>query len=199
MSKRYLSVAETAKLCRAALKAAFPGVRFSVRSRGAIDVSYVDGPPIAAVELVAKRYAGAYFDGMIDYQGSIYHQLDGEPVGILASFVFVKRDLSDAALEAGVAKAKAAAAWNADKLEVKANSYSGSLYVDLADGEHHMAAPDRRIMHPAAAVAAWFDQDRPAAELEPVSLVEADRLQVVGDDGYSRQTGSGWSAVKEAA
>lgn len=68
---RYLSTAETATLIRAALKKAFPGQKFSVRSSNysggsSVDVSYTDGPTQEAVEKVAGAYAGARFDGMID-------------------------------------------------------------------------------------------------------------------------------------
>lgn len=68
---RYLSCAETAKLVRAALKQAFPGQKFSVRSRtyaggASIDVSWTDGPQSADVDVLVTRYAGAGFDGMID-------------------------------------------------------------------------------------------------------------------------------------
>lgn len=69
------SVAETAGLVRAALKKKFPGTKFSVRSKSysggaSITVRYIDGPTGKAVEDVAKRYAGAGFDGMIDLK---YH------------------------------------------------------------------------------------------------------------------------------
>lgn len=83
----YLSAAQTAKLIRAALKAAFPGVNFSVRSRtysmgASIDVRWDDGPTSADVEKVAKRYQGASFDGMIDLKTSLDHWLlpDGSVV-----------------------------------------------------------------------------------------------------------------------
>ena len=96
----YLSCAETAKLIRAALKESFPGVKFSVRSSvysggASIDVRYLDGPAVKQVEAVAGAFAGSYFDGMIDYKGSVYHTLDGRPVQFLADFVFVGRDYSD--------------------------------------------------------------------------------------------------------
>lgn len=71
MSKRYLSCAETAKLMRGALKAKFPGVKFSVRSHvysggASINVNWTDGPTEAMVEEVTKSFAGGGFDGMID-------------------------------------------------------------------------------------------------------------------------------------
>lgn len=68
---RYLSCADTAKLIRAALKPAFPGIKFSVRSStysggASIRVSWVDGPTGRQVEAVTGGFAGARFDGMID-------------------------------------------------------------------------------------------------------------------------------------
>jgi hypothetical protein len=68
---RYLTCAETAKLVRQALKKAFPGTKFSVRSdtyaNGAsIRVRYTDGPASDKVDAVARGFAGSGFDGMID-------------------------------------------------------------------------------------------------------------------------------------
>ena len=68
---KYLTCAETAKYVRAALKSAFPGVKFSVRSSvyaggASIQVQYTDGPNQADVTAVAQRFEGGGFDGMID-------------------------------------------------------------------------------------------------------------------------------------
>lgn len=67
----YLSCAETAKLIRAALKKAFPGIKFSVRSSvysggASINVRWTDGPAEKAVKAVAGGYCSGGFDGMID-------------------------------------------------------------------------------------------------------------------------------------
>jgi hypothetical protein len=72
----YLSCAETAKLVRAALKKAFPGIKFSVRSDvysggASIRVKWVDGPSEKAAKAVAGVYAGGGFDGMIDMAFSV--------------------------------------------------------------------------------------------------------------------------------
>lgn len=71
----YIPVADTAKLIRPLLKAAFPGVKFSVKSDSyaggaSIDISWTDGPSKKAVEKIAKPFAGAGFDGMIDMKYS---------------------------------------------------------------------------------------------------------------------------------
>ena len=55
MEKKYFDTVETAKLIRKALKAKFPGVKFSVRSRkyaggSSIDVVWTDGPAAKAVD-----------------------------------------------------------------------------------------------------------------------------------------------------
>jgi hypothetical protein len=110
MSRRYLSVAETAALIRKALKESFPGVKFSVRSKSysggaSINVDWTDGPTQQQVESVAKVFSGSYFDGMIDYQGSLYHTLDGEPVSFVADFVFCNRDHSDEAIQQAITDA----------------------------------------------------------------------------------------------
>jgi hypothetical protein len=102
---KYLSVTDTAKLVRAALKAGFPGVKFSVRSDkysggASIDISWTDGPYEKDVEKVANRYQGTDFDGMQDmkiYRSGTLIGLPGgevEEVKFGADFVFTHRELS---------------------------------------------------------------------------------------------------------
>jgi len=79
-SPRYLSCAETAKLLRQALKARFPGVKFSVHSDtysggASIRVGWTDGPRNAEVRDVTERFCGADFDGMIDLKSYRGHYL----------------------------------------------------------------------------------------------------------------------------
>lgn len=100
MSTRYLSVAETAKLVRAALADKFPGVKFSVRSKSysggaSIDISWIDGPTAEEVKNVSSKFEGATFDGMIDlkeYHRSIWN---GEEVHFGADYIFENRSLSN--------------------------------------------------------------------------------------------------------
>lgn len=67
-SPRYLSATETARLMRSALKATFPGTKFSVRSdSNSINLRWTDGPATDAVKAVSDGFAGGRFDGMIDY------------------------------------------------------------------------------------------------------------------------------------
>ena len=93
------SCAETAQLVRAALKAAFPGVKFSVRSSvysggASVDVNWTDGPTAKEVERVAHRFAGATFDGMIDLKSYHTSTLNGHRVHFGADFVQCQRDVS---------------------------------------------------------------------------------------------------------
>jgi hypothetical protein len=100
----YVSVTDTAKLLRGALKAAFPKVTFSVRSSkyaggASIDVGWTDGPTEAQVKAVTELYRGATFDGMQDLKE--YHStLLGAPDGSVrevhfgADFIFTNRTAS---------------------------------------------------------------------------------------------------------
>lgn len=98
----YRTAAQTAKAVRQALKANFPGVKFSVRSRtyaggASIDISWVDGPTQAAVEAIANRYQGADFDGMQDLkthrEPTLLAGADGElrAVSWGADYIFCRR------------------------------------------------------------------------------------------------------------
>lgn len=89
LGKRYLSVAETAKMVRAALKREFPGQKFSVRSHSysggaAIRVHWTDGPRASDVQAVTSMFEGARFDGMIDLAYGASHWLDADGVPVLA-------------------------------------------------------------------------------------------------------------------
>jgi hypothetical protein len=94
---RWLSAADLARFIRADLKAAFPGVKFSVRSRtysmgSSVDVSYAGGPETSAVRDVAERYQGIGFDGSDD--STHYHPVtlpSGEVVRA-SSYICVQRD-----------------------------------------------------------------------------------------------------------
>lgn len=70
-SPEYLDVTATAKLIRKALREAFPGERFSVRSSryaggSSVHIDWTDGPTTGAVDAVIGFFAGGRFDGMID-------------------------------------------------------------------------------------------------------------------------------------
>jgi hypothetical protein len=101
----YISVTDTAKLLRRALKAAHPGVKFSVRSSSysggaSIRVGWTDGPTSQEVDQTAQLYRGATFDAMVDMK-SYHSTLLADDAGNVrdvhfgADFIFTERDLSD--------------------------------------------------------------------------------------------------------
>lgn len=101
---RYIKAADTAKLVRKALAEAFPGFKFSIRSKSysmgaSINVSWTDGPTGAEVEAITGAFTGATFDGMTDYKGGKVHSFNGESVHFGADFIFCRRDLSPGFLE----------------------------------------------------------------------------------------------------
>lgn len=72
---RDISVAETARLVRKALKRALPGHKFSVRSKSysggaSITVRWTDGPTEPEVRAIVAPYAGGDFDSSIDLKHS---------------------------------------------------------------------------------------------------------------------------------
>lgn len=96
----YLSVTDTAKLVREALKKAYPSVKFSVRSSSyaggtSIDVSWKDGPREKDVEKVAKAFEGATFDGMIDLKSYHRSMLNGQEVYFGADYVSCRREITN--------------------------------------------------------------------------------------------------------
>ncbi len=81
------STKETAQMIRAALKAKFPGTKFSIRTSyfaggSSVDISWMDGPTSNAVNAVTGPYQGDGFDGMIDmsYSKSAIMLADGTVV-----------------------------------------------------------------------------------------------------------------------
>lgn len=80
---RRVSLDDTLKLMRAALKVAFPAVKFSItRSRGTgygyVHVTWTDGPSGSKVSAITNQYEGSRFDGMTDYEDSINQEVHGE-------------------------------------------------------------------------------------------------------------------------
>jgi len=108
MTKK-LSCSDTAKLIRQSLKESFAGKIFSVKSRSysggaSIRVGWIDGPNVAQVEAVVKRFSGSYFDGMSDLRGSKYHMIGSEQVSFGNDFLFFERTDSNAAIEKAIAR-----------------------------------------------------------------------------------------------
>lgn len=175
---KYLSCAETAKLIRQALKESFPKQKFTVRSSvysggASINVKWLDGPMAATVEPILGMFKASYFDGMIDYQGSRYHAMDGQPVHFGSDFVFAERRLSKPVAEQIAAKV-AEKYGRSDWAEVSGSEYFGYYVQQNPQGPRvteAIEAAERALGAPEA--------------LESATLK---RIEFTGDDGYGRGT-----------
>lgn len=97
-----ISVTDTAKLVRAALKTAFPGQKFFVNKRGnAIRVYWQDGPTAEAVNAVAKEFECKLYDGYgrVMQNNHRIHPITGKKVSYGARYVFAERSYSLAFLQ----------------------------------------------------------------------------------------------------
>lgn len=95
----YEDVTDTAKRVRAALKEAFPGVKFSVRCdrssmSASIDVSWLNGPLQAQVERVVGKFRSTGPMDMSDYVPIRTHELDGKLIVFGAKYVSTHRSVS---------------------------------------------------------------------------------------------------------
>lgn len=94
-----------AKNIRAELKAAYPGVKFSVRTErfsmgNAIRVAWTDGPNTAQVETITNKYKAGAFDGYDDcyrYDRSDWTEAFGE-----AKYITTGRGQSASLIESGI-------------------------------------------------------------------------------------------------
>lgn len=184
--RRYISAADTAKLIRKALKESFPGVKFSVRtstySGGAsIRVCWTDGPTRKQVAAVAGVFSGSYFDGMIDYQGALYHTLDGQPVRFCADFVFCEREHSDAAITSAIIAA-AMEYGTLDLPTVEEFRSGDSFRVSPATGRVTQPISWQAIIH--RALEEWTPPSFEGCESPTL-----DRVTYAGSDGYGAAPG----------
>jgi hypothetical protein len=183
MSTTYISCADTAKLIRQALKEAFHGVKFSVKSStysggASISIRWTDGPSSAMVDAVAGTFQGAYFDGMTDYKGSTFAMIDGKQVKFGADYIHTNRDNSDAAIERAIAQTRRY--WGEEKTTAAtvAAYKSGELYrVDVKGwGDMHgtLQSQIAQALH------------KHSFYLAPKKSKTAGRVIYLGNDGYSQ-------------
>jgi hypothetical protein len=95
METQYITPAETAKLIRAELKAAFTGVKFSVRKEHFaiwVTIPATASVTVADVEAITNNYLGSKFDSQTDMYLSETHTVNGLKVRYLADHVFVQKD-----------------------------------------------------------------------------------------------------------
>jgi hypothetical protein len=105
VSEKVDSLQAAAKNMRIELARAFPGVKFSVKSRrfsmgDAIDVRWIDGPVSDQVDAIIDRYSAGSFDGMQDlyeYSRDAWKDAFGD-----SKYVNSSRDSSDKAVESAI-------------------------------------------------------------------------------------------------
>lgn len=111
---------------RRELKAAFPGVKFSVTCRGfdSVKVAWRDGPTKAAVTAITDKYSGGYFDGMED----IYRSTQSPWTTVFGSAKYINtvRSYSVEAMKSVAEAVRVDHGW--PPVEVS-TSYDGSAYL----------------------------------------------------------------------
>ncbi len=100
------STKETAQCIREALKRAFPGVKFSIRTSYAsmtssTHVQWTDGPTQDEVERVTDRFTSKSFDGMTDSTNYHEQEFNGQRVQF-SGWVNVRRELSPTLLQKAI-------------------------------------------------------------------------------------------------
>lgn len=197
MTTKYFTCAETAKIIRTALKEAFPKVKFSVKSHtysggASIYIRWKDGPNSAQVEAVASKFEASYFDGGIDYKGSIFHMMDGQQVRFGADFIFFNRDYSDAAIQRAIDRMMRKYVGNfrdnvGDPITVenyRKNYYATTPIPGMSSPlGHNVQGAITQILHK--------HSDRLKVEESPT----AKRVFITHDDNYSSTNGSGFSVM----
>jgi len=116
------------KNIRIELALAFPGVKFSIKSRrfsmgDAIDVSWVDGPCSVQVDEIIDRYSAGKFDGMDDsytYSRSYWPKAFGD-----GKYVHSQRRISDKAYASAIRTMATKYAGNLAELGMPAPSLEG--------------------------------------------------------------------------
>lgn len=128
------SAAQAAANLRAELKAAFPGVKFSVKSSSysggnSIALSWVDGPSNEAVEAIASNYQAGDFDGMTDcynYNNSAFSQAFREVCGSVR-YVQCSREFTPDSMQAAIDIV--APRYEAKPPVMEVSSYDGNAYL----------------------------------------------------------------------
>lgn len=117
---------------RVELKAAFPKVKFSIRSDyNSVRIAWIDGPTTAQVESITARYSAGHFDGMDDsyhYSRSPFTSVFGS-----AQYIFENRAYSVATLTA--AAEKVADMYGVGPFTVKSHS-DNTAYINCLSHDH---------------------------------------------------------------
>jgi hypothetical protein len=97
-TKTMTEAARTAQAVRAALKEAFPGMKFSVKSDNfsggnAVRINWTNGPSVEAVEEIGRNFTAGSFNGMTD---SYEHKAKADRTGPTVMYVTASRSIDEA-------------------------------------------------------------------------------------------------------
>ncbi|WP_394326518.1 LPD29 domain-containing protein [Xylella fastidiosa] len=168
-------------------------MKFSVRSNNysggaSINVSLINGPNFKQVEDITRRFESSYFDGSIDYKGSIYHVMQGQIVRFGSDFVLHHRDYSDAAIPKAI-----------DAVYLQFESGFKSIGADKPTLSDYNSGSLWRIRLDGMRDPIYFQVNRflvsYSDRLNVNKSITAASVIVTHDDGYSRTNGSGMSVV----
>lgn len=169
----YVDAAATSKLIRADLRAAFPGIKFSVTtsrySMGAsAEVTWTDGPIVAEVDALVQRYRSKGQMDITDYTPDVYQEVDGERVHYGTHYVGTTRHYSPE-LAAAAVSSVCADLGIAPVPAVPASGGIEALYSIFApghEGTYHMSLA--RIVRRHLEGQTWHDDgQQPAPEGAP--------------------------------
>lgn len=143
-----LPATDSSRLLKKALRAAFPGIKFSCRmgagtAYGNVTVRWTDGPLVAAVDEIARAFEGEGFDGMTD---SLYHkataiEIDGETFQSGLGLILTSRNFSEALVASAVETLKAEGYTGRfeGSMECAARAVLRGCSTHVAADHHHLA------------------------------------------------------------
>ncbi|RYD64734.1 MAG: hypothetical protein EOP83_09020 [Verrucomicrobiaceae bacterium] len=91
---RMIHGAEQGKMVRAALKQAFPGIKFSVTSKDCIRVCWTNGPTKKDVATIVDTFAGGKMVSGEDYCAPRNTYLGDERISFINDFTFCERTIT---------------------------------------------------------------------------------------------------------
>lgn len=136
--RQWISTANTAKLIRVDLKAAYPGIKFSVITRhvGSVSVNWTDGPTTKHIDHLLNKYVCSSFDGMIDLKTTFeYEDEEGTMIRYATDYVSTSRNTSPEYLE--VVAANVALMYGIEQPTPNNEGYYSRYTGEKVDGNKH--------------------------------------------------------------
>ncbi|MFB9818199.1 LPD29 domain-containing protein, partial [Arthrobacter ramosus] len=144
----YVTAIDTAKLIRKALKAGFPGQKFSVQtdkySGGAtINILWTDGPSEQAVKEITAEFEGGKSDATGDFTVPVTQEKDGQRTRYGARHIWTERSVSEETYKA--IEPEVLAALDLDAPDHGQSYQVPPLVLEACPGWHHERATIREF------------------------------------------------------